>query len=151
VTVQPDAERLRRLLDLEEIRALFLAYGRYLDTRDWVPYSKLFTETAEFAAGIGTARGPQEIQALFERGLRDVPLGHFHVFGNPVVDVAGDRATAHSFWLYVCPDDSGRPKLLQCGHYDDVLVRAGGRWMFQRREVTRAMGFPPYKAPPGAE
>lgn len=140
-----EAARLRRLLDLEEIHALFMTYGRCLDTRDWAPYSKLFTDTAEFVAGIGTARGPQEIHDLFEQGLRDVPLGHFHVFANPIIEVDGDRATAWSLWLYVCPDDDGRPKLLQFGHYDDVLVREGGRWLFQRREVTRHMGFPPYK------
>jgi hypothetical protein len=50
-----------------------------------------------------------------------------------------DRATARSKWAYVWP-------VLEHGHYQDTLVRTDGRWLFaRRREVTRDIGYAPYK------
>jgi ketosteroid isomerase-like protein len=136
-------ERLQRLENAEAIRALQMAYGRYLDAKDWVRYSELFTEGGEIVAGLGTTKGPAAIRQLFENTLNDVASG-FHVFANLTIQVEGDQATARSLWLYLCPDETGWPTVLQCGHYNDHLVRENGLWRFQRREAARDMGFPPY-------
>jgi ketosteroid isomerase-like protein len=136
-------ERLQRLEDSAEIRELQMAYGRYLDAKDWLRYAELFAEDGEIVAGLGTTKGPQAIRELFENALRDVDSG-FHVFTNLTIVVDGDEATARSLWFYLCPDETGWPTVLQCGHYDDHLVRRDGTWKFKRREAARDMGFPPY-------
>jgi hypothetical protein len=40
-------------------------------------------------------------------------------------------------------DDGNYPLVLQVGHYEDELVRDGGRWRFRRRTITRDFGFSP--------
>jgi uncharacterized protein (TIGR02246 family) len=136
--------RVAELEALEEIQALFMDYGRALDTKDWDAYGRVFARDAEFSANIGTARGRDAIRALFEERLRDVDPGQ-HVFSNADIRVHGDRATARSMWAYVCPrPGDGWPMILQSGRYDDELVREDGRWVFGRRAVTRAIGRPPY-------
>jgi uncharacterized protein (TIGR02246 family) len=136
-------ERLGELSDREAIRSLFHTYGRCLDTKDWEGLGGLFADDGELVAALGAARGPEQIRSRFESTLADVPSGH-HVFTNISIDVDRDTATAQSKWLYLCPADNGWPKMLQFGHYHDVLVRRDGRWLFQRREAARDIGFPPY-------
>jgi uncharacterized protein (TIGR02246 family) len=140
------AARVRRLEDLHEIHTLFMAYGHALDAKDWEPYAELFTEDTEFSANIGTVHGREAVRDLFAARLRDVDPGR-HVFTN--IDIAldaedPDRATARSQWANVHPrPEDGLPTIMQFGHYDDVLVRRDGRWLFAERHVTRDLGFPP--------
>jgi uncharacterized protein (TIGR02246 family) len=137
-------ERLARLEDLDEIRQLSLEYGVHMDAKDWKPFSEVFTEDGELVAAIGVVSGRHAIEALFDTTLREVPQS-FHVFGEPEIDVDGDRATARSRWAYVWTGPDGWPQILQYGHYEDALVRTDGRWLFERREVTRDIGHAPYK------
>ena len=74
-----------------------------------------------------------------------------HLNGNPAVSLDGDRATSVVIWSYVTHDDDGFPLLLQLGHYYDELVREDGAWRFQRRRITRDLGFSPLDAPARAQ
>jgi hypothetical protein len=141
-------QRVRQLEDAEAIHTLFMRYGRCLDTKDWDTFATLFAETGELESvgGVGAAVGPTAIRAMFDTVLKDVPPA-FHVFANERYEIDGERATAHSLWFYVCPGDDGWPRFLQFGHYEDVLTRGSGEWLFQRRLITRDMGFPPYRKP----
>jgi hypothetical protein len=137
-------ERLRRLEDLHEIRTLHGVYGQNMDAKNWTGFSETFTPDGELVAQIGVVAGRQAIVELFDGTLRDVPQS-FHVFGEPAIDVDGDRARARSMWAYVWTGPDGHPQVLQFGHYEDWLVRDNGHWLFERREVTRDIGFAPYK------
>jgi len=138
--------RLEHLESVEQIHALFMEYGKCLDRKDWDGFSRLYAENGEFvsSAGVGVATGPDEIREMMGRVLKDVPASAFHLFNNIAINVTGDRATATSFWTYLRAKEDGWPQILQFGHYDDVLVRSDGRWLFQRRVITRDMGFLPY-------
>lgn len=140
------AARLQRLEDLEEIRALFLEYGARLDALDFTGYADLFTKDGELDAQLGHARGRAEIAALLEQrlGANTAPRAPaIHLVANPVVEIEGDRGTAHVTWAYLTHDQTGKPVILQAGNYDDVLAREDGRWRFVRRRISRSLGVSP--------
>jgi ketosteroid isomerase-like protein len=142
--------RLRRLEDLEQIRQLFIDYKTVLDRKDFTAYAALFTEDGEFIAGPQRARGRAAIQALVEAmpgtDLLGAEVGEdFHLVINPQVELDpddADRARAQSTWAYVVRGEDGGPLLSKLGHYDDELVREGGRWRFLRREAPMDIPAP---------
>jgi uncharacterized protein (TIGR02246 family) len=149
VTDDADPEtRLRRLEDLEQIRALFTEYKNRLDRQDFAGYANLFATDGEFVAGAGVAKGREAIQAMVEAmpgsGLLAGEVGDDqHVLVNPLIDLDPadpDRATATLNWLYVVKADDGGPRLSKLGHYNDTLVREDGRWRFLRREAPMDLG-----------
>jgi len=129
---------VRVLQDREAIRVLLRDYGRTLDARDFEGFAALFATDAEYVSG-ATVRGP----AAIGQSLKDImgrnPLGfrepNFHVFFNEVIEVQGDRATSTSQSLYVVTGERNTPELALMASYEDVLVREGGRWKFQKRVV----------------
>jgi ketosteroid isomerase-like protein len=139
--------RLRRLEDLEEIRALLVEYARCLDAADYVGYSELFTEDGVLAAQLGEARGRRAIRELLDKRLGDggerALRKAFHHIGQPTIAVDGDRATSRVLWFFVTHDDGDYPLILQHGHYEDELAREDGRWRFRRRTITRDFGYSP--------
>jgi uncharacterized protein (TIGR02246 family) len=138
--------RLRRLEDLEEIRALRTAYGRRLDTKDFAALAELFTEDGELVAPLGTAKGRAAITETLVTRLEEIPAG-YHYYANTAIALDGDTATARVMFAYVQQDSEAWPKAWLTGHYDDELRRDGGRWAFQRVTITIDIGFAPYARP----
>ena len=134
------AARVQQLEDREEIRELLLAYGRALDSRDFVAFSDLFAEEeGEWVGGLGAAKGRE---AIFK--LMDETIGHnrphtgppsYHVFSNEQINVDGDRASATTKWIFVMQNDETSPRWVYLGHYDDTFIREDGRWRFLRRQA----------------
>ena len=143
-----DAEsRLRRLEDLEEIRALRIEYGHRLDSKDFVGFAELFTEDGELVAPLGTAKGrPAITRALVDR-LEAIPAG-YHYYSNTAIDLDGDRAAMRVMFAYLQPDAEQWPKAWLTGHYDDTVRRDGERWAFERVKITIDIGFAPYSGKP---
>jgi uncharacterized protein (TIGR02246 family) len=133
----PDS-RLQRLEDMEEIRTLLLDYGRFLDSRDLVAYSRLFAKDGEWVGGFGSARGPEEILAFMQKNLGTGPNrgNTFHILSNFEIVVDRDSATAWSRWTFITPGGDGKPVISQAGRYDDTLVREDGSWRFKRRVAS---------------
>lgn len=135
--------RLRRLEDKDEIMALFLAYRRALDEKDFAAYAALFAAEGEFIAGDLRARGPAAIQELVEGMLGTLLTAEsgndLHVVANPDIRVEGDRATARSTWIYILRGEDGGPDLAKVGRYEDVLVREDGAWRFLSRDAPMDM------------
>jgi hypothetical protein len=124
--------RLRRLEDLEQIRELFAAYQKALDSRDFAGYSMLFAPDGEFAG----VRGRAAIEAFVERIMGPESGRDFHVLANPVIDFESpDRARAQLTWMFITRGDSGEPAVARLGHYEDVLVRRGDAWLFLSRSA----------------
>ena len=132
--------RLQLLEDREEIRQLLKDYGRFLDSRDFGPFSQLFAEKdGEWVGGMGKAKGPQAIRKLMEdtigKNTEKVSMPNFHLFTNESIRVNGNQADATTKWIFVVQGQNGQPQPLYLGHYEDSLVRENGRWKFLRRVV----------------
>jgi uncharacterized protein (TIGR02246 family) len=138
------AARVQQLEDKEEIRTLLLDYGRLLDARDLVAYSKLFAKDGEWVGGFGSARGPAEILAFMQKNLGPGRNENhtFHILSNFEIEVKGDTGTATSRWTFVTPGADGKPALSQAGRYDDILVREDGKWRFKRRTASNDIPAP---------
>ena len=96
VALQAEVAELRAR---EEIRELFTAYGRTLDSRDFAAFGALYARDGEYvgSGASGTARGPEEIAALLERLITTNASGaNLHTYANESIDVSGDTATATS-------------------------------------------------------
>ena len=135
--------RLRRLEDLEEIRALRIAYGRCLDAKDFDGMAELFTEDGEIAAPLGVAKGRAAIRKTLVARLDEIPAG-YHYYSNTAIELDGDRATLWVMFAYVQPDSESWPKAWLTGHYNDEVVRVDGRWQFERVTIAIDIGFAPY-------
>jgi uncharacterized protein (TIGR02246 family) len=127
-------ERVRRLEDLEEIRQLFVDYGRHLDAGDVAAYADLFADDGEILLGpIGRAKGRAAIIELMTTVKARARTPSFHLVTNPVIRLDGDRATGEVLWTVIRPDASGRLEVAMFGRHEDELVRERGRWRFLRR------------------
>jgi uncharacterized protein (TIGR02246 family) len=138
------AVRLQRLEDIEEIRRLLLDYGRFLDSRDLVAYSRLFAKDGEWVGGFGSARGPEAILTFMQKNLGTGPNrgNTYHILSNFEISVDRDSATAWSHWTFITPGADGKPVISQAGRYDDVLVREDGHWKFKRRVASNDIPAP---------
>ncbi len=122
----------------DEIRELFTAYGRTLDSRDFAAFGALYATDGEYVGGgaSGTAHGQEEIAALLERLITTNATGaNLHTYSNEKIDVSGDTAMAISRGAFYVQDATGGPQALIFATYNDSFVREDGRWKFQRREV----------------
>jgi dienelactone hydrolase len=134
---EPLEARIQRIEDHMEIERLLMEYGRSLDNRDFVTYSRLFASNGEWSGGLGTHRGQAAIQAAMEKSFAtatDIPKGtNYHLLTNAIVDVDGDRAAAVSKWAFVRLDENKPPQIAFAGRYEDALIRENGKWKFLRR------------------
>jgi uncharacterized protein (TIGR02246 family) len=133
------AARLQRLEDIQAIAALFMAYRRTLDEREFAAYAELFAPDGEWAGNLGSFKGPAAIKQMLDDSVGTAfgiePGEDFHLIANPDIHVDGDRATASSAWVFITRDGDDRPRLSLLGHYTDVLARTPGGWRFVRREA----------------
>jgi uncharacterized protein (TIGR02246 family) len=134
-------ERLQRMEDLEAIRALLVAYGRYFDKRDFVAYSNLFARDGIWVGGADGAQsyqGPDAIRAMVEKGYQPTVFpGSYHIMSSFAVELEGpDTASAWSRWAFVVRGVQNEPVLFRAGYYEDMLVREDGSWKFKRRKVA---------------
>ena len=110
--------RLQRLEDREAIRKLLMDYGRFLDQRNFVAFSQLFSEKdGEWIGGMGSAKGSQAILKLMEDTIgtdsKGLGAANYHLFTNEMISVDGDRAQGR---LRL---DSGCPRHLVVAHGRD--------------------------------
>ena len=126
-------DRLRRLEDIEAIRALDAQYCRVLDDGDWPALVRLFTADGEFV-GLNRARGHADLLEFFG-GLAAKGLTAFwHHVTNLEIDLDGDTARTRSFLWQPCVLD-GVPHLA-AGRYHDSLVRTPEGWRYVCKQVS---------------
>jgi ketosteroid isomerase-like protein len=72
-----------------------------------------------------------------------------HQIINHVIDVEGDTARTTAYWFALTNNTPQKDvQLLYMGHYEDVLVRVRGKWLFKTRKVfnesqnNRAVVYP---------
>jgi uncharacterized protein (TIGR02246 family) len=134
--VQEILARLQRLEDKDEIRRLYVDYGRHLDAGDFEAYAGLFARDAKLRLGpVLRADGREEIFRVAEANLRPAHggQGSVHVLGSPRIDLDGDRASGECVWSAVSMTDDGSSRVL-VGRHVDELVREDGRWRLASRK-----------------
>lgn len=139
--------RLDALEAREAIRALWAEYGRTLDARDFVAFSRLFARNAEFGGGAAPVKGPAAIGAFLEKAIGtnypDSKGKNFHLYFNESIEVHGDRATAVSKGGYVmATPDNSKADFLLLAEYRDELVKEDGQWKFLRRQIIGQIPVP---------
>lgn len=138
---RPDAalqQRVQQLEDQEQIRQVLIAYGEYLDSRDYAGYASLFARDGVWTGGFGSATGPAQIQAMLEKNLGKaepdfINKRSFHLMSTMVVQVNGDTATARSRYLFFTATPDNRPGASLAGRYVDEFIREDGKWKIKRR------------------
>jgi hypothetical protein len=138
-------QRLTEVEDKEQIRELLSRYMHYLDGRDMVKYSELFTEDGVVNAAQGKWTGRTEMQNMFKP--RKNPDGTERAAGPPrpmlhyvidsVIQVNGNEARHWAkYFAFFPPEKQGeRPTVSGLGGYDDWLVKKDGVWYFKRRDI----------------
>jgi uncharacterized protein with WD repeat len=75
------------------------------------------------------------MEKIFAGAADDIPKGqNFHVMSDFIIDVAGNRATASSRFIFYKLVD-GKPVAEIAGTYEDELARVGGVWKFKVRKA----------------
>jgi len=148
-------QRVQQLEDQEEIRQVLIAYGEYLDARDYASYASLFARDGVWTGGFGSATGPAGIQAMLEQNLAKAEPGFinkssFHLMTTEVVKVSGDTATARSRYLFFTASADNKPGASLAGRYVDEFVREDGRWKIKQRTTHGVIPWRDGNAPPPA-
>jgi len=103
-------------------------------------YAALFTEDAVWELPDAPPRvGREAIRegAALRRAAGGVGPGSAtrHVVGTQAVEVRGDEATSHAYFLFY-EATASQPRLKLMGHYHDTLRREGGQWRMAHRRIT---------------
>jgi uncharacterized protein (TIGR02246 family) len=146
-------QRVQQLEDQEEIRQVLIAYGEYLDSRDYAAYASLFAHDGVWTGGFGSATGPAQIQAMLEKNLGLPQPGFvnktsFHLMTTMVVKVTGDKATAQSRYLFYTATTDNKPGATLAGRYVDAFVREDGKWKIKSRTTHGVIPWRDGNAPP---
>lgn len=126
-------ERLRRVEDELAIGQLRARYCHLLDDRDWPAFVDLFTEDGIFK-GLKAVQGREALLRFFGTDFPKTVDGFWHFCTNGTVEIEGDRATGRITLEYLSVIRG--VSYAAAGHYDDEMVRAGGRWRFRSRVIT---------------
>jgi ketosteroid isomerase-like protein len=146
-------QRVRALEDQEQIRQVLIAYGEYLDARDYAGYAALFARDGVWTGGFGSAMGPAAIQSMLEQNLGKAQPGFinkssFHLMTTMVVEVSGDAATARSRYMFFTATADSKPGASLAGRYVDEFVREDGKWKIKRRTTHGVLPWRDGNAPP---
>jgi uncharacterized protein (TIGR02246 family) len=61
-----------------------------------------------------------------------------HFVGAPTIDGDSERATVHSYLLWI--KEGAELPISEAAEYNDVVVKLNGRWVFASRTLTRLAG-----------
>ncbi|WP_419838970.1 nuclear transport factor 2 family protein [Candidatus Poriferisodalis sp.] len=125
--------------DRVEIRDLISRYNKAIDTGDADGYANTFTPDGQFIGIVGTFNGRDELRAFAEAYSTEEQYAEFysaqHWVTNVVADGDADQATVFSHIQMVKPLPEGGTILL-VGHYDDIVRKVDGQWLFAQRIVA---------------
>jgi hypothetical protein len=129
-------ERVRELVDREEIRELAARYAQRLSRRQSM--ADMFTDDGAVIirrpdAEVQEVRGREQIGQTFAAAIAN-PMLSMSTVHNHVISISGNEATATS-WNEVYVSDDQERTFAGCNYYNDRLRRDNGRWKFAVREV----------------
>ncbi|MEY3661100.1 MAG: nuclear transport factor 2 family protein [Pseudohongiellaceae bacterium] len=132
--------------DRAEIENLSNKYMVAVDAGDIETVMSTWADEGRLEWVGGVENGKEEIRAAMSNfgGARyeALPAGATarqrtrHQIVNHVIDVDGDTATTTAYWFAMTNrTPQGDVQLLYMGHYEDLLVRVNGKWLFKTRKV----------------
>lgn len=145
--------------DRAEIENLSNRYMVAVDAGDMDTVMSTWADDGELVWADGTEHGKAAIRKAMEgfsqARNRSIPQGATawprsrHFILNHVIDVKGDTATTTAYWFEITNNTPQKDvQLVYFGHYEDTLVKRGGRWLFRTRKVyneslgNRALFYP---------
>jgi len=142
-----DADILRRLSDLEDIKRLKASYCRLLDTKQWSRLHALFLPEARFE-GFGSAPSGADAAAFIQgvsTRLQDcITIHHCHM---PEIEFL-DATNARGIWAmmdylewpggYSPREAPGQQRgFFGYGYYEEAYRKVSDRWLFTSLRLTR--------------
>jgi len=138
-----ESKLIRELADREAIRDLMYRYGRGVDSVNLEMVLSTFDDPSSLIIQSGS--GPQErhegrraveafyqARAIYNKTNRLIR----HRYKNPLIEVAGDNATASVYWDEIREENN---TLIQAGGtYFDKLRRTSEGWKFSERLIRLA-------------
>jgi uncharacterized protein (TIGR02246 family) len=137
---------VQKLMDRAEIEELVARYVTALDTLDADAYEGVFTEDGEYDVTGTVYKGRPAIRKIVTdlqasrardeaAGVQPVQL--YHVMANSSIEIMDAGNARHrSYAQTVRLADNGQFVVGFMGRYDDVLVKAGGRWLIKSRQLV---------------
>lgn len=122
--------------DWQAIVTLLYRYAEAMDAGDLAGAAALFSH-ARLKLRDGQEVDAAGIEAVWRRVVRLYPCGTprtRHVVTNPIIEVAGDTATARSCYTVLQSVTPGAINVIAAGRYHDRFERAGGVWRFAFRD-----------------
>jgi hypothetical protein len=114
------------------IQELCARYCHTIDSQDSEGWARCFTADGAFEFDGWEIRGRPALAEYAEVHARLMRCRHMTV--NCLYDVQNDRATGRSTTV-VTLATAGGYKVLGQGHYEDRLVKEGGKWLIAHRSV----------------
>ena len=107
----------------------------FIDLQDAQGYAGLYVTDGRYESPFGSARGTEDILAMFVR-LRDsgFTARKRHFNGPVMIDIHGDRATSLSYWWVA--DTLPVSSVYATGTYRDELRKVDGHWRIAERIQT---------------
>jgi len=156
-------QRMQKIEDRLAIEHLMVGeYPKALDSANWKDYAATFTEDGELQQGTQITKGRKAIEEQFSRPRTPRPRPATegapaaggaapaapatpaarpvskHVVTNLNITINGDTATGTAYWQTVSTRD-GKTTIAGAGHYNDVLKKVNGKWLFQHREIVNPL------------
>jgi hypothetical protein len=123
------------LADIVEIERVLYRYAIAIDTCELDLLDECFTHDADIQMSIaGAYASPEAYKAKARVALAELDATH-HAMSSPLIEVDGDRATAHTYYHAQHARNALAPDSLfmVSGWIDDELARIDGRWLITKR------------------
>jgi len=143
-----DNDVLREVRDRAEIEELMWRYTRALDTTDADAYAAVYTPDGQFSAGPNATKGHDALKKMIAdlrqgnaaqeaKGGRRPPM--YHMTANHMIrflDKDHARVEAYYITAFGAAGQETPLRIAAVGRSVDELVRVGGRWLIQSRNVA---------------
>ncbi len=116
-------------------------YCRRCDDGRFAEFAHLFAPDAQLVMRGQVVHGPEAITATIS-ALQTPERRGRHMIANTVVELAGDRASAESDFVFFRARAAGPLEAVNSGRYLDEFTRQGQEWRFARREISLVEAVP---------
>jgi uncharacterized protein (TIGR02246 family) len=136
-----ETDAVQRLLDRVEIEEMMMRYTHALDDLDADAFVSVFTPDGVFELPGGDfRRGHDGLRTIVTERLdqeRDAASLEHHVVTNSTLEFVADDEVRHvGYWLTIIGDMQNGFTVPAMGHYEDLIVKRDGKWLFESRKVV---------------
>jgi len=138
LTLRELNERLKYLLDCEDIRQTMYAYARGVDRLDEELIAAAYHTDAYDDHGNFRGDKAGTVMTIIRNGRTGPATASTHQLGNMLIDLKGDVADVETYFIaYQRLEESGKAfTRTRTGRYLDRFERRDGRWRIFRRRVV---------------